>query len=56
MTTNKTILFAAVVTLMISVAGGGVTDGYAQSSNATSSVPVIILSPMHVLVALIVLP
>ncbi|MGB6528253.1 MAG: hypothetical protein WBF33_09110 [Candidatus Nitrosopolaris sp.] len=36
---NKAIVFGllAVVALMISVAGGGVTDGYAQSSNATSS-------------------
>ncbi len=33
---NKAIVFAAVVTLMIFVAGGGVTDGYAQSSNVTS--------------------
>jgi hypothetical protein len=34
---NKAIVFAAVVTSMIFVAGGGVTDGYAQSSNVTSS-------------------
>jgi hypothetical protein len=33
---NKAIVFAAVVTTMIFVTGGGVTDGYAQSSNVTS--------------------